>query len=40
MSTRNEVLKPYLQFKEELLAEGGMVFKGDMLVIPELCERE
>ena len=36
MSTRNEVLKPYLQFKDELLAEDGLIFKGDRLVIPRM----
>ena len=36
VSTRNEVLKPYLQFKDELLAEDGLIFKGDRLVIPRM----
>ena len=34
VSTRNVVLKLYLQFKDELLAEDGLVFKGDRLLIP------
>ena len=33
VSTRNEVLKQYLQFKDELLAEDGLIIKGDRLVI-------
>ena len=36
VSTRNEVLKPYLQFKDELLGEYGLIFKGDRLVIPRM----
>ena len=35
-TTRNEVLKPYLQFKDELLAVDGLIFKGDRLVIPRM----
>ena len=34
------VLKPYLQLKDELLAEDGLIFTGDSLVIPVCCERE
>ena len=32
-SRGNEVLKPYLQFEDELLVKDGLIFKGDMLVI-------
>ena len=32
VSTRHEVLKPYLQFKDELLDEDGLILKGDRLI--------
>ena len=40
MSTINVVLKRCLQFKDELLAEDGLVFKGDRLVIPRMMRAE
>ena len=33
-SSKGKVLKPYLQFKDELLVEDGLIFEGDKLVIP------
>ena len=36
VNTRNEVLQPHLQFKNELLSEDGLIFKGDRLVIPRM----
>ena len=36
VSTINDLLKSYLQFKNEMLAEDGLVFKGGRLVIPRM----
>ncbi|RLJ22807.1 hypothetical protein DJ031_00235 [bacterium endosymbiont of Escarpia laminata] len=35
-NTGKEAIKPYVQFKDELLVEDGLIFKGDRLVIPHV----
>ena len=38
-STNSEMLKPYAQFKNELILEDGLVFKADRLVVPRVMRR-